>query len=257
MNERTKAEIIRLLNTVNRPGIDKLIDFLKTSDFFTAPASTSHHLACVGGLAQHSYNVFEIMLAKNKQFAGSVDISEESIIVAALGHDFCKMGYYKEGGEPCSNAQFKFLDRLVSNCPPGFLSEEFCERFFSSTGALIRDIPKEQATILIDWLKNGAQGAMPDLPMTWSVDDQLPLGHGEKSLSILQDHIKLTDEEKSAIRWHMGFSDAGTHFFYPTGAAFRAAKEKWPLVTLLACADDEAAFILEREEVKFEGDVPF
>ncbi len=91
---------------------------------------------------------------------------------------------------------------------------------------------------------------MSDLPMVYSVDDQLPLGHGEKSLSILQDFIKLTEPEKLAIRWHMGAFEPGTHFDYPTGYAFRAEMEKYPLVALLFTADLEASSVLERENVK-------
>ena len=76
------------------------------------------------------------------------------------------------------------------------------------------------------------------------VKDQLPLGHGEKSLSILQDFITLTKEEKLAIRWHMLAFDAGIHFNYPSGFAFREASKN-PLVVLLFTADYEASQIVE------------
>lgn len=79
------------------------------------------------------------------------------------------------------------------------------------------------------------------------VKDKLPLGHGEKSISIIQDFIKLTDDEKLAIRWHMLAFDAGIHFFYPSGAAFREASKR-PLVTLLFTADYEASQIIEGGE---------
>jgi len=77
--------------------------------------------------------------------------------------------------------------------------------------------------------------------------DQLPLGHGEKSVSILQDYIHLTDEEKLAIRWHMCAFDASIHFNYPNGFAYREAVKKSPLVTLLFTADFEASNIIEAE----------
>jgi HD superfamily phosphohydrolase YqeK len=35
------------------------------------------------------------------------------------------------------------------------------------------------------------------------VDDSTPLGHGEKSVILLSQHIKLTEQEIYAIRWHM------------------------------------------------------
>lgn len=81
----------------------------------------------------------------------------------------------------------------------------------------------------------------------WQVKDKLPLGHGEKSVSILQDFIYLEPEEKLAIRWHMGMTEAGTHFSYPAGYAYRAACAEQPLVTLLHTADLEASYILEAQ----------
>lgn len=38
-------------------------------------------------------------------------------------------------------------------------------------------------------------------------EDELPLGHGEKSLYLASKFIKLSDEEAAAIRWHMGAFD--------------------------------------------------
>ena len=38
------------LGKVNRPGIDKLMGYIRGSDFYTAPASTKFHLSCEGGL---------------------------------------------------------------------------------------------------------------------------------------------------------------------------------------------------------------
>jgi len=35
-------------------------------------------------------------------------------------------------------------------------------------------------------------------------DDGLPYGHGEKSVLMIQDYIRLTKEERLMIRWHMG-----------------------------------------------------
>lgn len=48
--EDNKAVFIELLQKTGRPGIENLIDYLKNSDFFEAPASTKYHLSCAGGL---------------------------------------------------------------------------------------------------------------------------------------------------------------------------------------------------------------
>jgi len=41
----------------------------------------------------------------------------------------------------------------------------------------------------------------------YTVDDTIPYGHGEKSVMMLTEYMKLTNEEKYSIRWHMGFSE--------------------------------------------------
>ena len=41
----------------------------------------------------------------------------------------------------------------------------------------------------------------------YTIDDQIPYGHGEKSVMMISEFIKLTPEEKYAIRWHMGFTE--------------------------------------------------
>lgn len=76
------------------------------------------------------------------------------------------------------------------------------------------------------------------------VKDKFPMGHGEKSVSILQNFMHLTQEECLAIRWHMCAFDASIHFNYPNGFAFREASKN-PLVVLLFTADYEASQIVE------------
>ena len=40
----------------------------------------------------------------------------------------------------------------------------------------------------------------------YEYDDQLPYGHGEKSVYMISGYMRLTREEAFAIRYHMGFS---------------------------------------------------
>ena len=42
----------------------------------------------------------------------------------------------------------------------------------------------------------------------YTVDDTIPYGHGEKSVMMITEYMKLTPEEKYSIRWHMGFTEA-------------------------------------------------
>lgn len=102
--ELNKQEIIILLRSTERDNIDKLITYLEKHDYFTAPASTQYHLSVVGGLAQHSLNVYRNMM---KLFYGDKyeelsefsptqdDICHENMIISALLHDICKVDFYK------------------------------------------------------------------------------------------------------------------------------------------------------------------
>jgi hypothetical protein len=77
---------------IHREGADRLLEWLQTTDFFTAPASTRYHCACPSGLVQHSVNVYEVMMEKH--FDPETD-SSESFALCALLHDVCKAQFYK------------------------------------------------------------------------------------------------------------------------------------------------------------------
>ena len=85
---------------VTRPGADKLLDYLENKcDFFTAPASTRFHCAYEGGLCEHSLNVYDCLKSyletdRAKETFG-LEFSDESIAIAALLHDVCKIDTYK------------------------------------------------------------------------------------------------------------------------------------------------------------------
>lgn len=240
-----KNFIVSLLGSVKREGMDIFIGWLLSSDYFEAPSSVKHHGAHVGGLMVHSFNVYQLLDQKVRTFG--LDIPEESIIICSLLHDLCKVNFYKEGGKECSEAQYNFLQNLYQNrvAQRKPVDKSFQSKFISE-GSVRRDIPGEVATVLIDWLKNKPNEEMPEIPLSWSIEDQFPMGHGEKSVSIIQDFIKLTMEEKLAIRWHMGPWEVGTMLDYGAKNAFNKAKEIFPLVTLLQTADFEASSILER-----------
>ena len=85
---------------ITREGADKLLDFLLNgSDFFTAPASTRYHGAHEGGLVEHSLNVYDCLKdmmerPRMKEVYG-IEYPEESIAIAGLLHDICKVNFYK------------------------------------------------------------------------------------------------------------------------------------------------------------------
>jgi hypothetical protein len=86
---------------IHRDGADKFLEYLtgKSSDFFTAPASTRYHGAYAGGLAEHSVNVYECLKAylerQRVHDLYGMEYSDETIALVALLHDVCKIGCYK------------------------------------------------------------------------------------------------------------------------------------------------------------------
>ena len=76
------------------------------------------------------------------------------------------------------------------------------------------DVPEESIRIcsfLHDYCKIGAYEKNPlkngaiSLTKPWRMKQEIPLGHGEASvMQLLELGLKLTDQEKVIIRWHMG-----------------------------------------------------
>ena len=191
-----KEEFIEIYQAnITREGADRLLDYLENrSDFFTAPASARYHGAYEGGLCEHSLNVYHCLTdylqrERVRELYG-LEYSGETVAVAALLHDVCKVGCYKKG---------------------------------------FRNV------------KNDATGQWERVS-SYTFDDPLPYGHGEKSVYIVNGFIRLTREEAMAIRWHMGFS--GPEDDRTVGQAL----QKYPLAFALATADMEASYFLEGEE---------
>lgn len=74
----------------------------------------------------------------------------------------------------------------------------------------------------------------------YTVDDTIPYGHGEKSVMMLTEYMKLTSEEKYAIRWHMGFTEP-KEVYNTLGQAFK----KYPVALMLHEADLEATYLFD------------
>ncbi|MBR3673745.1 MAG: HD domain-containing protein [Clostridia bacterium] len=74
----------------------------------------------------------------------------------------------------------------------------------------------------------------------YTIDDTIPYGHGEKSVMMITEYIKLTPEEKYAIRWHMGFTEP-KELYNTIGAAYK----RYPLALLLHEADLESSYFYD------------
>ena len=182
-----KEKFLELLRTVKREGIEDLIKFIESTDFFTAPASTRFHGDYAGGLVEHSLKVYEILVDKVKNACIEIKTPPESIILIALLHDICKANFYKVDYRNAKNAL----------------------------------------------------GVWEKVPY-YTVDDTIPYGHGEKSVMMITEYIKLTSEEKYAIRWHMGFTEPKEQY-----TTIGIAYTKYPLALLMFEADLEATYFFD------------
>ena len=141
--EDYRARFVEIYNkNITRPGADRLLSWLETTDFFTAPASTRYHGACECGLVMHSLNVYDAMM----QHFYTEGENAESYAICALLHDLCKANFYK-----------------VST----------------------RNV------------KNDATGQWEKVPF-YQVADQLPYGHGEKSVYLIEHFMRLKTDEAIA-----------------------------------------------------------
>ena len=180
-------EFRKLLNSINRDGMNNLINFIEKTDFYTAPASTRFHGSYDGGLLEHSMKVYEILKHKVEHSIMDIEVPEDKLKIVALLHDICKVNYYK-----------------------------------------------------VDYRNAKNEAGIWEKVPYYTVDDTIPYGHGEKSVMMLTEYIKLTSEEKYCIRWHMGFTEPKEQYT-TIGIAFK----KYPLALLLHEADLEATYFYD------------
>lgn len=96
-----KADFLTIYKDIHRPGADKLLAWLASTDFFTALAGAKHHGAHAGGLVVHSLNVWsrlrEITLRDTIDGKAILDLTpetNETVAILGLLHDVCKAGVY-------------------------------------------------------------------------------------------------------------------------------------------------------------------
>ncbi|MCQ4949348.1 HD domain-containing protein [Bittarella massiliensis (ex Durand et al. 2017)] len=95
----SNSVFIDLYQTIDRPGADKLLSWLETTNFFTAPASTRFHGAYPGGLCEHSVNVYRRLCAL------APEETPETLAICGLLHDLCKANFYKVSSRNAKNEQ--------------------------------------------------------------------------------------------------------------------------------------------------------
>lgn len=84
------------LEATNREGMNFLLCALEEMGFYDAPASTKYHGNYTGGLAMHSYEVYQIAHSIGMALLDAVEYDElkDSITIASLLHDVGKAGQF-------------------------------------------------------------------------------------------------------------------------------------------------------------------
>ena len=224
-----QSDFIEEAKVIKRIGIDVLLDYLKEeTDFYTAPASSKFHGAHEAGLLLHSLTVYDIMKGLDEMF--DLNLSKESIAICGLFHDVCKTNFYQLDEEEPSQAQLKYVQDLCEQV--GIKMPSKTERTKSYISSVIND------------LKSGKK-ELPIFRPSYKIADQLPMGHGEKSVYIINKFMQLEDTEALAIRWHLGGFVPGVNFNYPSGAPQKQAMRENKLQALLITADIAASYLVD------------
>ena len=194
-----------LTNLANQyPGVATLYQWLtEETDYFTAPASTKYHSNYDGGLCVHSYMVYK---AFEELFPEVVKQRQTDIILICFLHDICKTNFYKPYYRNIKQYDEKLWPENVNG----------------------RSI-KYDALGKFIWMQE--KGYM--------IDDSFPYGHGEKSVRLIEKHLRLPEDMAMAIRYHMG------PWQETDKPNVSKVFETYPLAFMLHVADGYATYILE------------
>jgi HD superfamily phosphohydrolase YqeK len=192
-----RDKFLRIFDTKigEREGKEALRDWLLSDDcdFFIAPASTKYHGNYDGGLCEHSIDVYEMAVRLENLYQEEIRVQYlvlnrpydreqflESLTIAALFHDLCKVNFYKvkiTGRSSCFTVDeqlpfgghgsksvyvlSKYLkdlrdeEAIAINCHMGFSRSDdnsisIGESFHYSPLAWIIHVADEAATFMID-----------------------------------------------------------------------------------------------------------
>jgi len=143
-------------------------------------------------------------------------------------------GSYEGGLVEHSMKVYEILKEKVKNLPKDDL--KFSDESLIIS-ALLHDICKANYYKVDYRNAKNALGVWEKVPY-YAVEDTIPYGHGEKSVMMLTEYIKLTSEEKYAIRWHMGFTEPKEVY-----GTLSEAYKRYPLALFLFEADLEATYL--------------
>ncbi len=130
---------------------------------------------------------------------------------------------------------YEILDEKIKHAPIEIKTPEESIRII----ALLHDICKTNYYSVDYRNAKNELGVWEKVPY-YKINDTIPYGHGEKSVMMISEFIKLTNEEKYAIRWHMGYTEP-KELYSTIGLAYI----KYPIALLTHEADLEATYFFD------------
>lgn len=215
--ESNEAEFISLLRNIDIPGadIDGLITYLKSTDFFAAPASVRFTGAYEGGLCQQSLNIYKILcrlcdtftaqhvMDENGLVEVQIPFDKNSLIIVGLFSNLYKANFYMQ---------------YVKN-----------EKVYSETGAKFDSMGK------FDWVPKVAYQVREP------IDRDLYGSKGFTNVVRLQKFIPLSEEETTALMNHFAGTDKQEN---TDDLSF--ILNRFNLTVYLHCANMMAAYCMEK-----------
>ena len=112
--------------------------------------------------------------------------------------------------------------------------------------ALLHDVCKTCFYKQVQKWRKDANGSWESY-LGYEIEDNFPIGHGEKSVIMLQNFgLKLTPDEMLAIRFHMGSWD-GALLTNDVKFSYQNAMNKCPLMTVIQNADSTSSLLFEKQ----------
>lgn len=238
---KNKERFINVLSQAQRTGIVKILEMLERTDFYRAPASAKYHGAHLGGLLEHSLNVFDCMVDK---------LALEGFKAGYNDDIFSLCNRLKEGkllstNESTDSTDLGDYEKLEEVIGKVFNKKVTLDGFILVP--LLHDMHK--LNVYESYDKSVFGGYDQNGRKIWNSEtaykrreDAFVMGDaGATSVYIINSCIKLTYEESLAIMNHHGFTDNG---FQQLSASKAWGQSKFALY--LHLADMEAAYSLEK-----------
>ena len=136
------------------------------------------------------------------------------------------------------NVYYRFKKSIINE-----FGENYSERISDESIAIIallHDVCKVN-TYTLDYRNQKVDGQWIQVPY-FAYNNNLPYGHGEKSVYIISGFMRLTREEAMAINWHMGGFDARSQ----VGTDLAEAYSRFPVAVLIHVSDLQASYLDEK-----------